>query len=75
MLQRKDIARLVGCSYQLVKQWQDQGFLPQPDSVEKPFLWKRETMQVFFKTKNMVNAYAYLQRNSGRDRQHPERTG
>lgn len=30
MLQRKDIARLVGCSVTLIMQWQRQGFLPPP---------------------------------------------
>jgi predicted site-specific integrase-resolvase len=58
MLQRKDIARLVGCSVTLIMQWQRQGFLPPPATNGKPFLWKPETIHNFCKTKHMVKAYA-----------------
>jgi phage terminase Nu1 subunit (DNA packaging protein) len=59
MLQRKDIAQIIGCSVSLIQQWQQQGFLPPPDKAYgKPLLWKEETIRHFCKTKNMVKAYA-----------------
>lgn len=58
MLQRKDIARLVGCSTTLVHQWLKQGFLPPPDAPGKPNLWSWQTVRRFCKTKNFVRANA-----------------
>lgn len=59
MLQRKDIARMIGCSTTLIQQWQRQGFLPPPDKANgKPLLWSNKLIYDFCKRKNFVRVHA-----------------
>jgi hypothetical protein len=58
MLQRKDIARLIGISTTLAWQWQKSGFMPKPDIMGNPCLWRWSVIREFCKTKNFVRANA-----------------
>lgn len=57
MLQRKDIARLIGISVTLLAHWEKAGFMPPPEVKGKPSLWSNRTVHDFCKSKHFVRGY------------------
>lgn len=58
MLQRKDIAKLIGISITLLIHWEKEGFLPSPTLRGKTNLWSNRTIYDFCKSKHFVRGYA-----------------